>query len=75
VRRDRRFPVVLSKRERQALQQLAQVEALSAAAVLRRLIIREAKRRGLWPGVRSEAVLPPPGAVATDPSHEEAGSV
>ena len=75
MRRDRRFPVVLSKRERQALQQLAQAEALSAAAVLRRLIIREAKRRGLWPGVRGEAVLPPLASVATDPSHEEAGSV
>ena len=75
MRRDRRFPVVLSKRERQALQQLAQAEALSGAAVLRRLIIREAKRRGLWPRVRGEAVLPPPEAVATDQSHEEAGSV
>jgi hypothetical protein len=75
VRRDRRFPVVLSKRERQALQQLAQAEALSAAAVMRWLIIREAKRRDLWPGVRGEAVLPPPEAVATDQSSEEAGSV
>jgi hypothetical protein len=75
VRRDRRFPVVLSKRERQALQQLAQAEALSAAAVLRRLLIREAKRRGLWPGVRGEPVLPPPKAVATDQSYEEASSV
>jgi hypothetical protein len=74
VRRDQRFPVVLSKREWQALHQLAQAEALSAAAVLRRLIIREAKRRGLWPGVRGEAVLPPE-AVATDQSYEEASSV
>ena len=75
MRRDRRFPVVLSKRERQALQQLAQAEALSAAAVLRRLIIREAKRRGLWPRVRGEAVLAPPEAVATDQSYEETSSV
>jgi hypothetical protein len=75
VRRDRRFPVVLSKRERQALQQLAQAEALSAAAVLRRLIIREAKRRGLWPGVGGEAVLLPSETVATVQSNEEASPV
>jgi len=75
VRRDRRFPVVGSRRRRQVLQQLAQAEALSAAAVLRRLIIREAKRRGLWQGVRGEAVLPPSEAVATDQSFEEASSV
>ena len=75
MRRDRRFPVVLSKRERQALQQLAQAEALSGAAVLRRLIIREAKRRGLWPGVRGEAVLPPFETVATVQSNEEANPV
>ena len=75
MRRDRRFPVVLSKRERQALQQLAQAEALSAAAVLRRLIIREAKRRGLWPGARGESVLPSPETVATAQSNEEAGPV
>jgi hypothetical protein len=75
VRRDRRFPVVLSKRERQALRQLAQAEALSGAAVLRRLIIREAKRQGLWPGVRGETVLPPSETVATVQSNEEASSV
>ena len=75
MRRERRFPVVLSKRERQALQQLAQAEALSAATVLRRLIIREAKRRGLWPGVRGEDVLPPFETVTTVQSNEEASSV
>ena len=75
MRRDRRFPVVLSKRERQALQQLAQAEALSAAAVLRRLIIREAKSQGLWQTVRGQAALPPPEAVAAGQRHEEAGSV
>jgi hypothetical protein len=53
VRRDRRFPVVLSKCERQALQQIAHDEVMSAAAVVRRLIIHEAKRRGLWLGARS----------------------
>ena len=72
MRRDRRFPVVLSKRERQALQRLAQAEALSAAAVLRRLIIREAKRQDLWPPVRGEAALLLPKTVATGPSNEEA---
>ena len=57
MKRDRRFPVVLSKRERQALQQIAQDEALSAAAVMRRFIIHEARRRGLWPAVKAEGVL------------------
>ena len=75
VRRDRRFPVVLSKRERQALQQIAQDEALSAAALLRRLIIREAKRRGVWLGVRSEGVAPSPETVTTARSNEEVGPV
>ena len=75
MRRDRRFPVVLSKRERQALQQLAQAEALSAAAVLRRLIIREAKRRGLWPGVKREDLLPSFETMTTVQSNEEANPV
>ena len=67
--------MVLSTRERQALQQLAQAETLSAAAVLRRLIIREAKRRGLWPGVKGEGVLPPFETVTTVQSNEEANPV
>ena len=75
MRRDRRFPVVLSKRERQALQQLAQAAALSTAAVLRRLIIREAKRQGLWPTVTGQAALPLPETAATVQSNEEAGPV
>jgi hypothetical protein len=74
VRRDRRFPIVLSKRERQALQQIAQDEALSAAAVMRRLIIREAKGRGLWPANRSEDAQPRPRPVASGQSNEEASS-
>lgn len=49
MRRDRRFPVVLSMRERRILDRIAKDEALSAASVVRRLIIREAKKRGLWP--------------------------
>jgi hypothetical protein len=75
VRRDRRFPVVLSRCERQALQQIAHDEALSAAAVLRRLIIREAKRRGLWPGIKHRVMLSSSEPVATDQSNEEASSV
>ena len=49
MRRDKRFPVILSRTERRALDSLARDEALSAASVVRRLIIREAKERGLWP--------------------------
>lgn len=70
MRRDRRFPVVLSTRERQALQQIAQAEALSAAAVMRRLTIREARKRGLWPhGDRWRCQ--PPAAADTSDHHRE----
>lgn len=74
MRRDRRFPVVLSKRERQALQQIAQDEALSAAAVLRRFIIHEARRRGLWPAIKAEGRLSVPKSTDTDQSREETSS-
>jgi hypothetical protein len=74
VRRDRRFPVVLSKRERQALQQIAQDEALSAAAVLRRFIIHEARRRGPWPAIKAEGRLSVPKSTDTDQSREETSS-
>ena len=73
MKRDRRFPVVLSKRERQALQQIAQDEALSAAAVMRRFIIHEARRRGLWPAVKAEDVLLAESS-DTDQSREETSS-
>lgn len=73
MKRDRRFPVVLSKRERQALQQIAQDEALSAAAVMRRFIIHEARRRGLWPAVKTEDVLLAESS-DTDQSREETSS-
>ena len=73
MKRDRRFPVVLSKRERQALQQIAQDEALSAAAVMRRFIIHEARRRGLWPAVKAEGVLLTE-SNDTDQSREETSS-
>jgi hypothetical protein len=36
-------------RERRILDRIAKDEALSAASVVRRLIIREARKRGLWP--------------------------
>ena len=49
MKRDRRFPVVLSLSERVALQRLADRERLSAAAVIRRLIWREARRCNLLP--------------------------
>jgi hypothetical protein len=71
VKRDRRFPVVLSQRERQALQQIAQDEALSAAAVMRRFIIHEARRRGLWPAIKDESRLSVPESTDTDRSREE----
>jgi hypothetical protein len=45
--RDQRFPVVMTKRERQALDRLAEQERLSAAAVVRRLIWYEAQKRGI----------------------------
>ncbi|MBN1815429.1 MAG: hypothetical protein JXA14_26590 [Anaerolineae bacterium] len=47
MRRDQRFPVVLSKGEKAVLQRLAEAERLSSAAVVRRLIWREAQQRGL----------------------------
>ena len=49
MKRDQRFPVVLSKAERDALRQLADRERISSAAVVRRLIWREAERWGLLP--------------------------
>ena len=47
--RENRFPVMLSKEERQLLRSLARVEGgLSCAAVVRRLIRKEGQRKGLW---------------------------
>lgn len=45
----KRFPVMLSESERQALQKLAETEGLSGSAVVRRMIRREARDQGLWP--------------------------
>ena len=47
MKRDQRLPVVLSQTERAALQRLADADRLSASAVIRRLIWREARERGL----------------------------
>ena len=44
----RRFPVLLSDKEYQALQALAIRDGLSKAAALRRLLRKEARRSGLW---------------------------
>jgi hypothetical protein len=49
MRRDQRFSVVMSKTERAMLQRLAQHEHIPAAAVVRRLVWREAEERGLLP--------------------------
>jgi len=46
-RRSRKFMLALSPSERTALQHLAQRERTSAAAVVRRLIWREAERVGV----------------------------
>ena len=47
MKRDSRFPVVMSQAERALLNCLAQRERIPAAAVVRRLIWREAQRFGL----------------------------
>lgn len=45
-----RFGLVLSPREKTAVERLAELEGgLSKAALMRRLIRREAHERGLWP--------------------------
>ena len=49
MKRDRRLPIVMSDEERQALKLLAHSDGLSAAGVLRRLLLMEARLRGVWP--------------------------
>lgn len=53
--RTARLPVVMTAYERQVLARLAEYEGLSAAAVIRGLIRREARRLGLWPPARLAA--------------------
>jgi hypothetical protein len=48
--RTARFGLVMTESERRALDLMAQEDGdASQAAILRRLIVSEAKRRGLWP--------------------------
>jgi len=63
MRRTLHFPIMLSKGEHQALKRLARMETLSAAAVVRRLIIREARERGILPSRVSAASDMPERAV------------
>ena len=73
MRRDRRFPVVLSIGERRILDRIAKDEALSAASVVRRLIIREARRRGLWPLSQWQEEVSASGKVPTNQSQDGRG--
>ncbi len=58
--RRQRFPVMLSPKERQALQTLAGEEGLSSSAIVRRLIHQEARKRGLWAPPRQHNTQPQP---------------
>jgi hypothetical protein len=48
-KREEAFRLVMNQSERVALQQLAETEGLSQAAIVRRLVRVEAKRTGVWP--------------------------
>ena len=53
--RTEEFGLVMSSVEKQALKHLAEVEGgLSQAALLRRLIRQEARKRGLWPEAQAQ---------------------
>ena len=49
MKRTKRFGFVLTVEEKIAFKQLAQLEGLSKAALLRRLLRQEAIQRELWP--------------------------
>jgi hypothetical protein len=50
VKRDQRFPMMLSSTEKAVGLELAEADGgLSLAALFRRLLRVEAERRGLWP--------------------------
>ena len=56
MNKTRRFGLILSLKERQALAQLADAEGgLSHAALIRRLIRNAARERGLWPTTNGAA--------------------
>jgi hypothetical protein len=53
--RSERFGLILSEREKEALARLAEADGgLSAAALVRRLVRQEARRRGLWPATTGQ---------------------
>ncbi len=53
-KKSERFNLVMSGMERGALRELARCERISESEVVRRLVWREAERRGLLPPVREE---------------------
>jgi hypothetical protein len=53
MRREKDFRVTMTKTEKTALERLAEVEGLSQAAVVRRLLRVEARERGIWPAAAS----------------------
>jgi hypothetical protein len=58
MQKSERLGLVLTPPEKAAVLRLAEVEGgLSQAALIRRLIRQEAKKRGLWPPGSSEAVV------------------
>jgi len=48
-RRDEGFRMMLNVDEKRALQELAERDGGSQAAIVRRLVRAEAEKRGLWP--------------------------
>lgn len=52
--RGERLVVRLNVKERAAVERLAQQERLPASTLARRLLLQEADRRGVWPGVEGQ---------------------
>ena len=56
MKRSIRFGLLLSLAEKQALAQLAEAEGgVSQGAMVRNLIRREARQRGLWPSTDNDS--------------------
>lgn len=53
MRRADRLVIRLSGTEKSAIVRLARVERLPASTLVRRLILKEVERRGLWQSTRS----------------------
>ena len=51
------FRTTLSDQERTALEYIAELEGLAMSAVLRRLLLEEAERRGVWPPIEQETAI------------------